>query len=93
MKFSAAFATDINLKNPGNYNDIQASLQDVENNANNGYRIILPPGEFLFKSSVTIKKFISIKGYEFAAESINLIHYRKGGADKFLSIPVYRNSN
>ncbi len=62
LQFPTASAADIHLKNPGNYNDIRPILQNAVNKANNGDRIILPEGEFLFNRSVTIKKFISIKG-------------------------------
>lgn len=59
--FSAS-ATDIIVKDPGTRNDIQPNLQAAINKAENGDRVILPEGEFLFNKNVIIKKFISVKG-------------------------------
>lgn len=55
-------AKDIPVQSPGNHNDIQPGIQAAVDKAENGDRIVLPEGEFLFNKQVVVEKFISIKG-------------------------------
>lgn len=68
-----AIAKDIIIASPGNHNDIQPVIQEAVDKASDGDRIIIPAGEFLFKKSIIIKKFISFKG----AGLKNTILYRQ----------------
>lgn len=52
----------IRVSNPGNNNDIQPLIQAAVNSANLGDEIFLPKGTFILNSTVTINKFISIRG-------------------------------
>jgi hypothetical protein len=50
------------VANPGNYNDIQPSLQAAIDNAVAGSIISIPAGTFVLNKSIVVTKFISIKG-------------------------------
>ena len=56
------FAKTIQVTSPGANMDIQPNIQTAINSAVNGDIVILPAGQFTFTKTVTITKFVSIKG-------------------------------
>ena len=52
----------IKITSPGNNNDIQPLIQKAVDSAINGDIIELPEGQFIVNKSITVKKFVSIKG-------------------------------
>ena len=60
-----SYGKDIEVKSPGNNNDIQPSIQNAVDKASDGDRIILPEGEFVVNGSVQVTKFISFIGQDF----------------------------
>ena len=52
----------IKITSPGNNNDIQPLIQKAADSAINGDTIELPEGQFVVNKSITVKKFVSIKG-------------------------------
>ncbi|MBS1632651.1 MAG: right-handed parallel beta-helix repeat-containing protein [Bacteroidetes bacterium] len=58
----SSYGKDIVVKSPGNNKNIQPAIREAVDKAENGDRVILPEGEFLFERGVVIKKFISFKG-------------------------------
>lgn len=52
----------IKIANPGSNNDIQPLIQKAADSAINGDTIELPEGQFVVNKSITVKKFVSIKG-------------------------------
>lgn len=65
-------ANTINVPNPGIGKDIQPSILSALNLAKDGDILSLPPGKFVFNKTVTITKFVSLKGRGIA----NTVLYR-----------------
>jgi len=52
----------IEVKNPGNYNDIKPAIDSALSKAISGDTIKLPKGIFAFNGSITSRKLVSLKG-------------------------------
>ena len=55
-------ATNSEVENPGQHQDIAPALQTAVDGARDGDTLLLPAGEFVLDQRVVIRKFISIKG-------------------------------
>ena len=62
FEYSCSASRYVQVKSPGENEDIQPALQAAVDKAVNGDQLVLPVGIFVINKSVVIKKFLSLKG-------------------------------